>query len=141
MHPTDSTEAPRRLLLADDDVALRVGVAELLASLSVDGAGVEVLEADDVPTALSLASEGTLHAALLDMHMPGGTGLELLPRLRALHLGLPCIVYSGRWSPDLEHDVLRVGALACLKKPVEPAKLRDAVLRALARDARNIRSN
>lgn len=135
--PPASDDGPLRLLLADDDASLRGGVAELLAGLVVDGHGLEVVEADDIDSALRLAGRGTLHAALLDMYMPGGTGLTLLPRLWELQADLPCIVYSGRWSPALESDALRVGARACLKKPVEPLRLRAAVLAALSFDARS----
>lgn len=130
MHPPSDSQQPRRLLLADDDVELRLGVSELIAGL-----GVEVIEAEDIESALARASAGIFHAALLDMYMPGGTGLTLLPRLWELHADLPCILYSGRWSPELENDALRLGAHACLKKPVEPRRLREEILRALALDA------
>jgi len=73
----------------------------------------------------------SIDAALLDMHMPGCTGIEAIPLLQREHAGLPCIVYSGRWSPDLEQEVLAVGAFACLKKPVEPVMLRRTVCSAL----------
>ena len=128
---TPSSSQPRRLLLADDDTEVRLGVAELIGNL-----GIEVIEAEDVDSALDLARGRVVHAALLDMYMPGGTGLALLPRLWKLHEGLPCIVYSGRWSPAMEQDALQQGAHACLKKPVDPLRLRDEVLRALERSAR-----
>ena len=116
----------RRILLADDDLEVRLGVAEFLSGL-----GLEVVEAEDGVEALALAREEVVHVALLDMYMPGGPGLALLPRLWELHAGLPCILYSGRWTPSLELEVLRAGARACLKKPVEPLRLRDVVLRAI----------
>ena len=130
MHPNPDNRPPR-LLLADDDTALRLGVSELIAGL-----GVEVIQAEDANSALALAEREVLHAALLDMYMPDGTGLSLLPRLWELHAGLPCIVYSGKWSPAMESDALRAGARACLKKPVEPLRLRDEIRRALAWDVR-----
>ncbi|MFT5290633.1 MAG: DNA-binding NtrC family response regulator [Planctomycetota bacterium] len=128
MH-SNTDSPPRRLLLADDDNEVRLGVADLISSL-----GIEVIEADDIESALALARSGEVHAAILDMYMPGGTGLDLLPRLWELHAGLPCIVYSGRWSPSMEVDALQLGAHACLKKPVEPRRLRDEVLRAFGQD-------
>ena len=117
---------PRRILVADDDREVRLGVAELL-----DDLGLEVLHAASGLEAIELARATRPHGALLDMHMPGCTGAQALPLLRRLNANLACIVYSGRWTPDLEHEVLALGAFACLKKPVEPLTLRRMVLLAL----------
>lgn len=116
----------RRILVADDDREVRLGVAELLADL-----GLEVLHAESGTEAVELVRGTRLHAALLDMHMPGCTGMQAIPLIRGLSAGLPCIVYSGRWSLDLEQEVLSLGAFACLKKPVEPLLLRRIVCVAL----------
>lgn len=117
---------PRRILLADDDLEVRLGVAELLKAM-----GIEALHAESGLEAIERARNELVHAALLDMHMPGCTGIEALPLLRGAQTGLPCIVYSGRWTPVLEHAALAAGALACLKKPVQPDLLRREVRRAL----------
>ncbi len=117
---------PRRLLLVDDDREVRLGVADLLADL-----GLEIRHAESGLEALDVVRTVRIHAALLDMYMPGCTGMEALPLLRRERADLPCIVYSGRWTPDMEQAVLDAGALACLKKPVEPDLLRREVLRAL----------
>jgi len=117
---------PSRLLVADDDQEVRLGVADLLEAL-----GIEILHAETGLQAVEIARMERIQAALLDMHMPGCTGIEALSLLRRERAGLPCIVYSGRWSPDLEAAVLRAGASACLKKPVQPDLLRAEVRRAL----------
>src|SRR5262245_54589109 len=108
----------RRLLVADDDREVRLGVADLL-----DGLGLEILHAETGTEAIQLVRGVRIDAALLDMHMPGCTGIQAIPLLRGLSAGLPCILYSGCWSPDLEQEVLSIGAFACLKKPVEPDAL------------------
>ena len=112
----------RRVLLADDDREVRLGVAELL-----DDLGLEFLHAETGTEAIELVRGTRIDAALLDMHMPGYTGVQAIPLLRGFHKTLPCIVYSGRWSRDLEQEVLLAGAFACLKKPVEPVLLRRTV--------------
>jgi len=116
----------RRVLLADDDREVRLGVADLLAEL-----GLEIRHAESGLEAIEVARNELIHAALLDMYMPGCTGIETLALLRNERTDLPCIVYSGRWTPNLEQAVLEAGALACLKKPVEPDVLRREVLRAV----------
>ena len=117
---------PYRFLLADDDREVRLGVADLLSGL-----GLEVVQVESGLEAVELVRTEVIHAALLDMYMPGQTGIETLPLLFQERADLRCLVYSGRWTPGLEDAVLEAGALACLKKPVEPDALRREVLRAL----------
>jgi len=126
----------RRMLLADDDREVRLGVAELL-----DDLGIEILHAATGTEAVELVRGTRIHAALLDMHMPGYTGIQAIPLLRGLDARLPCIVYSGRWTPDLEQEVLSAGAFACLKKPVEPVTLRRTVCIALGLSDQSFRNN
>jgi len=136
-HPAlaDGRLSGRRLLVADDDAGLRGGVVELLASLEL-----EILEAESGPGALEVLEGARVHAALLDLHMPGESlpglgGLEVLTALheaaRAGGAQLPCILYSADLTPDLESRARTAGALAVLHKPVDPAVLRREVLRAL----------
>ncbi len=117
------------ILLVDDDVEVRLGVADLLQDL-----GLEVRHAESGLEALDVVRSELVHAAVLDMYMPGCTGFEALPLLHRERADLPCIVYSGRWTLDLEQAVIEAGALACLKKPVEPDALRREVRRALGLD-------
>ena len=115
-----------RFLLADDDHEVRLGVADLLSGL-----GLEVLQAEDGHQAVEIGRVERIDGALFDVHMPGVTGMEAVSILRAERADLPCLVYSGRWSPHLEQAALELGVRACLKKPVDPAQLRHEVLRAL----------
>ena len=117
----------RRILLADDDRLLRLGVADLLDSLDL-----EVLEAECGSEAVEIGRKSEIHAALLDLHMPDFTGLEVIPQLLELRTGLPCIVYSGDLTPALEIEAFDCGAFAVLKKPVDPPRLREEVRRAIA---------
>jgi len=117
---------PRRILLADDDLSMRAGVAELLASL-----GLEVLEADDGLQAVDIARNTLVHAALIDFQMPRCTGLEALPLLHAVRVGLPVILYSGALTAATTNMMIEIGAFSVLKKPVQPDLLRQEVLRAL----------
>ncbi len=121
-----------RFLLADDDVEVRLGVAELLSGL-----GLEFLHAQTGLEAIELGRTERIDGALFDMHMPGCTGVEAISILRQERIELPFLVYSGRWTLGLEKSVLAVGAVACLKKPVEPYQLRRAVREALGLDPAN----
>jgi CheY-like chemotaxis protein len=122
----------RLILIADDDRELRAGVVELLSDLPVR---LEILEAESGDEALHIIRRAPLHLALLDMHMPGHTGLEVLEVLRRETLVVPCIVISGEASEAVRKQALIEGARAVLRKPLEPRILRDEVRRALRIDA------
>lgn len=67
------------------------------------------------------------HAALIDLNMPGITGLEFLRRARQLGFGHPVIVMSGRVGDDERRDLLALGVVTVLQKPFDPEKIREAL--------------
>jgi CheY-like chemotaxis protein len=118
--------AVRRILVADDDLEVRRGVVDLLAPL-----GQEILQAETGLEVLDLlVQRGPIHLLLLDMHMPGCGGLEVIARIRG-RFEVPFICYSGNATRELESKVREAGAVAFLHKPVQPELLRAEVLRAL----------
>ena len=124
-----STPQPphRRILLADDDREVRIGIADFLGEL-----GLDVVQAESGTEAVELALLERVHAALLDFQMPGCSGLEALARMRDRSVVAPCIIYSGSLTETLEREILEAGAFAVLHKPVRPDLLRQEVLRAVA---------
>jgi CheY-like chemotaxis protein len=121
--------ASRRILVADDDLEVRRGVVDLLGSL-----GPEIFQAETGPEAIEIVRRrlivAPIHLLVLDMHMPGCSGLEVLTQLRR-EVSIACICYSGNATRELETQALEAGARAFLPKPVQPLLLRDEVLRAL----------
>jgi CheY-like chemotaxis protein len=65
---------------------------------------------------------------LLDLHMPGTNGFDVLETVRSRHIPLPVIVITAHDEPGTAERVRGLGASAYLKKPVD----RDALLSALA---------
>ena len=116
----------RRVLIADDDAELRVGVRDLLADLDL-----EFLEAECGSDALAIVRGGPLGLALLDHRMPGPTGLEILTTIHDELIPVPVILCSGDLDEMLERMALRAGARAVMRKPVEPGALRAQVARIL----------
>jgi len=116
----------RRILIADDDAEVRLGAAELLASL-----GLEILQADSGDHALTIVRRERIHLALLDYHMPGCDGFQVFHTLREVLPDVPCIFWSGHATDAIEKIVLRDGASAFLRKPVRPDLLRGEVRRVL----------
>jgi CheY-like chemotaxis protein len=116
----------RRILIADDDRELRAGVIDLLRGMSL-----QIVEAETGVDALRIVRVGSLHLALLDMHMPGHTGLEILATIKRETLRVPCIFISGDATEGVRQMALAEGACAVLRKPLEPRILRAEVERAL----------
>ena len=118
------------VLLVDDDASVRRAMTRVLraAGLAVSGfpSAAALLGAD-------LPDQGP-RCLLLDLKMPGGSGLELQEALAERGLHLPIVFISGHASFESGVRALKGGALDFLKKPVSEALLLAAVERALALD-------
>ena len=124
---------PMRILIADDD-------ADLLALIgfTLSQAGFEVSTASDGPAALHAFSAESPDFVLLDINMPGASGLEVCRKIRDLS-AVPIMMLTVR---DQEEDLLEAfdsGADDYVRKPFSPRAL-IARVRALARRAEPIRA-
>jgi DNA-binding LytR/AlgR family response regulator len=119
-----------RVLIADDEPAARAKLRRLLAA-HVDVR--EVLEAADAPSALAHA--GPFDLAILDIDMPGASGLQLAAALR--ERGLTCLIFS---TAHAEHALraFELGALDYLLKPYLPERLAAALARVREQLARPV---
>jgi CheY-like chemotaxis protein len=124
--------ADHRILIADDDCDFRHGLADLIGALP---RRFEILEAATGDEALGILRLQDFDLALLDMHMPGHTGLEILTALRRETRAVPCIFISGDATDAVREFALHQGAFAFLRKPVRPELLRAEVRRVLRIDA------
>lgn len=73
-------------------------------------------------------------AIVLDLNLPGGTGIEVLKRLRMSDKTrhIPAVVVSGSSEPNFECTVKELGAHDFLQKPVDPSQLCEMLSRLLA---------
>jgi len=121
------TAAPRRVLVVEDDPAIRRGVMAALAF-----AGYEVLEAGDGPRGLALAEAAEVDLVLLDVVLPGTDGLEILRRVRESRPTRPVILLTARAAEDDRVGGLAAGADDYVVKPFSVRELLarvEAVLR------------
>ncbi len=117
-----------RILVVDDDEALRESLALLLAA-----EGYEVVTAQDAPSALACL-EQPVDVVLCDVRMPGRDGLELLPELIRRLPGAPVLLMSAYGSGDLAVEALKRGAFDYLAKPFQPAEVLLAIKKARERE-------
>ena len=106
------------ILVVDDEANLRRMIASVLRA-----EGYDVREADSAAAGLMAVREEEPDAMLMDLVMPGGTGIEALPDLRSLAPGLPIVMMSGRASLSDAVRATKLGAYHFLEKPLSPDAL------------------
>ena len=119
-----------RVLAVDDEPAARALCFDILAS-----AGYEVDVAADAAEALARLDHRPYDVVLTDLRMPGGDGIELIRRARAAHGGLGCVVFTAHPSMDDAVAAMQAGAGDFVAKPLDAARLRQAVQHVLAAHA------
>lgn len=122
-----------RILVADDDRVLSLMICGVLRD-----AGHNPVPAFDAMQAVMFAMKSPQpDLVLLDISMPGGTGVEALKKLQisSKTAHIPVIVVSGSTDATMPDQVRALGARQYLKKPVEPEQLLLAVNKALRRSS------
>ena len=112
-----------RILIIDDDKSFREALAE-----SVRDFGHEVVEASGAEEALELI--GKVDAALVDLKMPGMSGIEFLREARPM---VPVIVLTAFADSSNTIEAIKLGAFDHLTKPIGRADLQRALTEALKR--------
>lgn len=131
---TRTAIGPKRLLVAEDDEALRGLIVETLRN---DGFqvieakhGLELLEVLE-PALFEGREDGRPDLIISDYHMPGCTGMSILAGINSIGLDIPFIVITA-FGDEATHTKARtLGAVAVLNKPFTLEDLRTAVLRFL----------
>jgi DNA-binding NarL/FixJ family response regulator len=118
-----------RVLIADDHEIVRRGLKDLLA----DAFGkIKIGEARTSQETLDLAQRQDWDIVLLDINMPGRSGLEALEDLRRLRPELPVLVLSASPEQDYAVRVLKLGASGYLTKQSASDELLAAIRKTLA---------
>ena len=121
-----------KLLIVDDHPVLREGLVALLRHLGPD---TEILEAGDAPAALRLVEEhADLDIVVLDLLMPGMSGLSALAEFGRARPDLPVIVLSSSEDPQDARKALAQGALGYVPKSASQHTLISAIRLVLAGD-------
>lgn len=107
------------VLIVDDDTVTRRFVRAVL-----EGMGMRIEEAEDGETAIAMVEHLSPDVVVLDVTMPGLSGVEVARRLRG---GTKVLMLTGVDDPDVEHEAEAAGAAAYLVKPFSPRELLDTI--------------
>lgn len=127
MTPARSTQ--QMVLVVDDDESMRVALSNLFRSMELDvkafSAAPQVLEAGipAVPSCL-----------VLDIRLPGVSGLDFQDMLSKAGIDIPIVFMTGHGDIPMSVRAMKGGAIDFLTKPFRDQDMLDAVTRALAKD-------
>ena len=119
----------KRILIVDDHEIVRRGLRQVLAEAFPDAS---FDEADSSETALAAIASAPRDLVLLDVNIPGRSGLEVLEDARRLRPGMPVLVVSAFPEEEFAVRCIRLGAAGYLTKNAASAELVAAARKALA---------
>ncbi len=103
-----------KALIIDDEPDL----TELLA-ITLERMGIECRLANDVSTALNLLKKESFQLCLTDMHLPDGSGLDIVQTIQKSYPQTPVAVITAYGSTEMAVTVLKAGAFDFVSKPIE----------------------
>ncbi len=129
MSDTDST-----VFVVDDDDAVRDALSMLIRSV-----GLRVKTFPDARAFLESHQPDRPGCLVLDVRMPGMSGLELQERLNGMRSALPLIFITGHGDVPIAVSAMRGGAVNFLQKPFDDQELLDSVHNSLEQNANMLR--
>lgn len=128
-----SPPKPLRVLFVDDEVSLQEFMRSELPRL-----GHEVTACPDGNSALKALARANFDAAILDIRMPGMSGIELLTQLKGVSPNTEVVMMTGHASMETAMQALRLGAFDYMTKPCKLAEI-EAILHKISekRDLQN----
>ena len=125
-----NTQAGRRVVIVDDHAMFRSGVKHDI------GSRVHIVgEGEDVPTAVAAVLKAQPDVVLLDVHLPGGGGVEVLKQVHATQPETKFLALSVSDAAEDVIGVIRAGARGYVTKSISADELVDAIGRVAEGDA------
>jgi FixJ family two-component response regulator len=122
-------DADALVFVVDDDASLRASLQDLLASV-----GLQVVACASAQEFLRRPRPEGPSCLVLDVRLPGLSGLELQRQLAAGDLTIPIIFITGHGDIPMSVQAMKAGAVEFLPKPFRDQELLDAIHQALAHD-------
>ncbi len=105
------TASPVQVVVCDDDPSIRRLYRRALTSLNA-----QAIEVEDAASCITALSAGPIDLVILDVELPGRTGLDALDEIRQLSPDTQVVVVSGLVTADVAAAALESGAAACISK-------------------------
>ncbi len=122
-----------KVLVVDDDASVRKSLNRLIRA-----AGYDVETLDGAVAYLERAVQPPPACLVLDVRMPGMSGLDLLKCVAGTPRGLPIVFISGHGDEDLRAQAIDAGAVEVLYKPLDETTLLAAIDQALTLSKANL---
>jgi CheY-like chemotaxis protein len=116
---------PIHVAILDDDPSIRTALGRLLVAV-----GMAVDASDTSDQFLESVALKRPDCLLLDLQMPGISGLDVLKDLNQRNIRIPTIVITGSNATDCHSECLNAGAITCLRKPLDAEQLIQTINRA-----------
>jgi two-component system chemotaxis response regulator CheY len=110
------------IMVVDDNTKIQFAFHSLLEKESCI-----IIGAKNGGEALKKFTKNKPQAVFLDISLPDLNGLAVLQQLRGLNPSIPIIVISSIASKEISEKVMRLGAFACLEKPLSVMKIREVL--------------
>jgi two-component system response regulator FixJ len=123
------------VFIIDDDPTVLNSMAALVEQM-----GLIPVPFADATSFLAQFDPKALGCLLLDLHLPDMSGIDLQARLAEMDSSIPVILLTGQGDVSTAVQAMKQGAIDFLEKPVSPDQVRDAILKALQRDAQRRRA-
>jgi signal transduction histidine kinase len=120
-------QAKQTLLIVDDEEGPRQSIRIVFKE------DYRILMADNGPTAVKLAKDYPIDAAVLDIRMAGMSGIDVLNALKAIDPSTEVVMLTAYETLETARQALRLGACDYLNKPFDIATLREAIRTAMER--------
>jgi two-component system, LuxR family, response regulator FixJ len=128
-NPQPAASAQPTVIVIDDDTSVRKGISRLLASMGFRtetfGSAEEFLAREHYPEAGCI---------ILDVRMPGRSGMDLQDELNKANCSMPIIFITGHGNIPMSVQAMKKGAVDFLTKPFDDEELLQAVKSALEKD-------
>jgi DNA-binding NtrC family response regulator len=111
-------DTPHLILAVDDDSSFLLSIKKLLKI-----SGFNVRTTDNPMQVMDEIRNYNYSSVLLDIQMPGVTGIELIKQILAERPSIPIIVISGNSGIEIAVEAIKLGAFDFLQKPVDPERL------------------
>lgn len=111
-----------KILVIDDETLIRDFIYTLF-----EKEGLSVITAARGAQAIQMIATEKPDLAIMDLSVPGESGLSLLQKIREKSPKLPVVVFSGSVTPEIEKDAYAAGAIEVIQKGVPVSELRDKI--------------